>query len=274
VLSAAIVAAIGIFLLLQAAFGSWRLAALVFLTLPIALIGGVLAAFVGGGEVLLGSFAGFLAVFGIAVRHAVRLIRHLQHVEHAAGPAVDPESALRGTRDHLTPIVASTTAAGAVLLPVLFLGDVPGLEIVHPMAVVVIGGLITSTLFNLFGLPALYGRFGMSHEPLVTDVPAAEATTQSAGVPADDADDASAVLVTGRDVDPHHDDVRVESRDPKVEGPRYEVFDEAFDKIIDEAHAMTQTLRRQATGEPSSATPTDGEDAAPGADRKASDTGD
>jgi CzcA family heavy metal efflux pump len=271
VLSAAIIAAIGVFLLLQAAFGSWRLAALIFLTLPMALIGGVLAAFAGGGVVVMGSFAGFLALFGIAVRHSVGVIRHLQ--QQPGGPALDLESAVRGTRDQVTPIVASTTATTAALLPILFLGDVAGLEIVHPMAVVVIGGLVTSALFTLFGLPALYARFGSSHEPLVTDSRTVEEAPREAGVPADDVEPAEPVLVTSRDVHPRPDG-GVESREPASDGPRHEFFDEAFDKIIAEARALTQTLRRQAEGEPSTAKPStappsNGEGATPGGQHKA-----
>jgi hypothetical protein len=278
VLSSAVVAAIGIFLLLQAAFGSWRLAALIFLSLPMALVGGVLAVFAGGGVVLIGSLAGFLAVFGIAVRHAIGLIRHYQNLGQHNRAGLDMDAALRGTKDQLAPIMTSMTAATVALLPILFLGDVPGLEIVHPMAVVIIGGLITSTLFNMFVLPALYVRFGLAQEPpSVTDARPVEPVPQEVSVPAGAAELTKAAVVTRRDVDAGHADVgdaghadvRAEADDHmSVEDPSYEVFDEAFDKIIDEARAMSERLRRQANGDSETSGSSSGEGSGSGTERK------
>lgn len=149
-------AAIGIFLLLQAAVGSWALAGLIFLALPLALTGGVLAVLVTGAEVTLGSLAGFLAVLGIAARQAVLLVSRFAHLRQHEGEPFGPELVARGTRERLVPIVTSALATGAALLPFAILGSRAGFEIVHPLAVVVLGGLITATLLNLVVVPALY----------------------------------------------------------------------------------------------------------------------
>jgi len=151
--------AIGIFLLLQAAFGSWRLALLTFFTLPSALLGGVLAVFALGG-VSLTSLLGLLAVFGIAVRNGVLLIKHYQHLEQHEGEPFGPELVLRGTRERLAPILMTALAAGLALAPLAIFGDIPGHEIVRPLAIVILGGMVTSTILNLFILPVLYLWFG------------------------------------------------------------------------------------------------------------------
>ena len=158
-LSFAIAAAVGIVLLLQAAFGSWRLAALVVLTLPMALVGGVLAAFAGGG-ISLGSLVGFLALLGIAARNGILLVNRYQEIQEHEGEAFGARLVERGTRERLAPILMTAATTAVALLPVVFLGDIAGLEIVRPMALVILGGLVTSTWLTLVVLPALYLRFG------------------------------------------------------------------------------------------------------------------
>jgi CzcA family heavy metal efflux pump len=159
-LSVGIIVAISIFLLLQATFRSWRLATLSFLTLPMALVGGALAAFIGGGVISLGSLVGFFTVLGIAARNGILLINHFQHLEQYEGETFGPRLVLRGARERLSPIVMTTLATGLAVVPLVVGGNIPGHEIEHPLAVVVLGGLITSTLLNLFVVPALYLRFG------------------------------------------------------------------------------------------------------------------
>jgi Cu/Ag efflux pump CusA len=151
-------AAIGIFLLLQASFGSFRLAALTFFTLPMALVGGILAARLAGGVLSIGSLVGFLTVFGIAARNGIMLINHYQHLERVEGMEFGPELVLRGARERLTPILMTALAMGLALVPLVVAGNVPGHEIEHPMAVVILGGLVTSTILNLFVVPSLYLR--------------------------------------------------------------------------------------------------------------------
>lgn len=155
-----VAAALGVFFILFAAFGSLRLAALAFFTLPSALVGGVLAAYIGGGVISLGSLVGFLTVFGIAARNGIMLMSHYQHLERQEGEIFGPELVLRGARERLSPILMTALATGLALVPLAIAGDIPGHEIEHPMAVVILGGLVTSTLLNLFMVPALYLRFG------------------------------------------------------------------------------------------------------------------
>ena len=153
------IAAIAIFLLLQAAFGSFRLATLSFLTLPIALVGGVLATLASGGIISLGSLVGFFTVFGIAARNGILMINHFQHLEHSEGMPFGPELVLRGARERLSPILMTSLATGLALVPLVVAGQIPGHEIEHPLAVVILGGLATSTFLNLFVVPSLYLRF-------------------------------------------------------------------------------------------------------------------
>jgi Cu/Ag efflux pump CusA len=155
-----IAAAIGIFLLLQAGFRSWRLAALSFLTLPVALVGGAVAVVIDGGTLELGSLVGFLAVFGLAVRHGVLLLKRYQQLERREDQLFGADLVLGGARDRLAPTLLSTIVTAVVFTPFILLGDLPGHEIVNPMGGVILGGLVTSTILNLFLLPALYLRYG------------------------------------------------------------------------------------------------------------------
>jgi CzcA family heavy metal efflux pump len=161
-LLSAIIAGVLILLLLQASFRRWRLAVLTFLTLPMALVGGVLAAWLSGGIISLGSLVGFFTVFGIAARNGILLINHCQHLETRAGMEFGPALVLRGARERLSPILMTSLATGLALVPLVVLGSRPGHEIEHPLAVVILGGLFTSTLLNLFVVPSLYLRFGHS----------------------------------------------------------------------------------------------------------------
>jgi CzcA family heavy metal efflux pump len=160
----AVAALIGIFLLLQACFQSWRLALIAFLGLPASIAGGVLGALAGGGVISLGSIVGFLAVLGIAARNGVLLINHYQHLEGQEGVPFGLDLVLRGARERLSPILASSAAIVAALLPIVLFGGNPGLEIVQPTAIVIIGGLIASSLVTLLILPALYLIIGAGGE--------------------------------------------------------------------------------------------------------------
>jgi CzcA family heavy metal efflux pump len=160
----AIAALVGILLLLQAAFASWRLAFVLLLTLPVALAGGALAAMFAGGATTLGTLVGFLAVLAIAVRHGIVLFTHFQRLHEDEGERFGTESVLRGTRERLTPIVTSSLAVALVVLPFAVMGGISGHEVVFPLAIVILGGLLTSTLVTLFVLPALYLRFAPKGE--------------------------------------------------------------------------------------------------------------
>ncbi len=156
----AIVAAIGIFLLLLASFSSGRLALLALLTLPIALVGGVIAAYLfGGGELSLGSLVGFFTVLGIVARNGIMLISHYQHLEEEEGMPFGKALVLRGAQERLVPITMTVLTTGFALIPLVIAGSVPGQEIEFPMAIVILGGLTTATLLNLLVVPSLYLRF-------------------------------------------------------------------------------------------------------------------
>ncbi len=158
-------AAIGIFLLLQAAFGSWRLAVVTFVALPAALVGGILAAYTASGIISLGSLAGLLAVFAIAARNILVLIRHFQNLENEEGLEHGLDLVLRGVKDRSVPILMTALVTALAVLPLVVSGTIAGHEILHPMAVVILGGLVTSTLVSLVIIPALYLRFGAGSKP-------------------------------------------------------------------------------------------------------------
>jgi Cu/Ag efflux pump CusA len=155
----AVIALIAIFLLLHTSFRSTRLATLSFLLLPSALVGGILAAFLGDGVISLGSLVGFLTVLGISARNGILMVHHFQHLEHHEGEPFGPGLVLRGAQERLAPILMTATTTGLALIPLVIAGSIPGNEIEHPMAVVILGGLVTSTLINLFVVPSLYLRF-------------------------------------------------------------------------------------------------------------------
>ena len=174
----AVVAALVIFFLLVTSFRSTRLAAISFITLPSALVGGIMAAWLGDGVLSLGSLVGFLAVLGIASRNGIMMISHFQHLESQEGQPFGRELVIRGARERLAPILMTTLATALALVPLVVAGSIPGNEIEHPMAIVILGGLVTSTLLNLFVVPTLYLQFGKSkthaqghdtnHAPVVT----------------------------------------------------------------------------------------------------------
>ncbi len=155
-LGLAAAALIGIFLLLQACFRSWRLALIAFLAVPASMAGGVLAALASGGVITLGSIVGFFAVLGIAARNGILLINYYQRLEGQEGVPFGLDLVLRGARERLSPILASSAAIIAALLPIVVFGQIPGLEIVQPTAIVIVGGVVASTLVTLFVIPALY----------------------------------------------------------------------------------------------------------------------
>jgi CzcA family heavy metal efflux pump len=155
-------AALVIFLLIQAGLNSVRLAVLVFLLLPMALAGAVLAAKLDTGILSLGSLVGFLTVLGIAGRNGILMVAHFQHLEREEGVPFGPDLVLQGAKDRLAPILMTASATGLALVPLVVAGPIPGNEIEHPLAVTIVGGLVTATLLNLFVLPSLYLAFAKS----------------------------------------------------------------------------------------------------------------
>ncbi len=152
-------AAVLIFLTIQVALGSWRLALVAMAGLPVALLGGFMAVLLGGGNFLLGSLLGFIAVLALAVRHGIGLVRHFQ-VLRSQGMAFGEALVQRGVRERFPAMASSAIVTALLVLPFVVLGDVAGLEILHSAAVVMLGGMVSVLLLSLMCIPLLYLRFG------------------------------------------------------------------------------------------------------------------
>ncbi|MCC3160161.1 efflux RND transporter permease subunit [Hymenobacter sp. 15J16-1T3B] len=156
---------IGIFLVLYTDFGTVRLAVLGILSLFFAVSGCLLAAFLTGGVLSLGSIVGFITVLGVAARNSIMLVSHYQHLEREEGMSFGKELVIRGSLERVSPIIMTALTSVLALLPIIVSGNVPGAEIEHPMSVVILGGVVTSTVLNLLGMPALYWAFGRPKAP-------------------------------------------------------------------------------------------------------------
>jgi Cu/Ag efflux pump CusA len=163
-LLAGMVAVVAIFFLLVTSFKNLRLATLTFLTLPWALVGDFLAAYLSTGILSLGSLVGLLTILGIATRNGIMMISHFQHLEEEEGEPFGPALVLRGAKERIAPIMMTALTTGLALVPLVLSGNIPGQEIEYPMALVILGGLATSTLLNLLVVPTLYLRFGKSRQ--------------------------------------------------------------------------------------------------------------
>jgi Cu/Ag efflux pump CusA len=163
---------VGIFLLIQAAVASWRRAALLLLSLPLSVVGGVLLAPLAGGIWSTGSLAGLLAVFALAIRSAIMLGRRISDEEQAGGLA-GSAAVLMVSRERAVPLLQTVLLTAAVLLPAAVLGSRAGLELLHPLAVTVLGGLVSLLVVQGYVLPALLATV-MGRKPQPGSVPAAE----------------------------------------------------------------------------------------------------
>ena len=138
---------------------------------PFALIGGVVAVSLAGGILSLGSLVGFITVLGIATRNGIMLVSHYRHLQVVEGMPFGLDLVVRGAEERLAPILMTVLTTSLALLPLVISGNKPGHEIEYPLAVVIVGGLVTSTILNLFLLPPLYLLWGktdlnLSEEPL------------------------------------------------------------------------------------------------------------
>jgi CzcA family heavy metal efflux pump len=167
------VAAAGILLLLVIVFGNWRNLALVLANIPFALVGGVLALYFTGlfnpeaGALSIGALVGFVTLFGITTRNSIMMISHFEHLVHVEGSLWGSETAFRGASERLIPVLMTAIVTALGLLPLAIGSGEAGREIEGPMATVILGGLITSTVLNLLVLPTLalrYGRFQKAKE--------------------------------------------------------------------------------------------------------------
>ncbi|MDQ2075891.1 efflux RND transporter permease subunit [Marinimicrobium sp. ABcell2] len=151
---------VGIFLLLHLVLGASRDALLVMVNLPLALLGGVLGLWLAGGVLTVATLIGFITLFGIATRNGVMLIAHMQHLAQHEGVTDPWEQVRRGALERLVPITMTALATALALVPLALSAGQPGSEIQAPMAIVILFGLLSSTLLNMIVLPALYLRFG------------------------------------------------------------------------------------------------------------------
>lgn len=161
----ALVAAAGIVLLLALVIGNPRNLLLVLANLPFALVGGVLAVFMTGGSLSIGSLVGFVTLFGITMRNSILMISHYEHLVAEEGMTWGLEAAIRGAGERLAPILMTALVTALGLLPIAIQSGTAGHEIEGPMSIVILGGLMTSTVLNLLVLPTLavrYGRFERS----------------------------------------------------------------------------------------------------------------
>ncbi len=154
------IAAIGIIILLSIVTVSYRNLLLVLLNLPFALSGGVFVALAAGGVLSIGSLVGFVTLFGITLRNSVMLISHYEHLVREEGVEWGLQTAVRGASERLAPILMTASVTALGLLPLALGSGAPGREIEGPMAQIILGGLVTSTLLNLLVMPALALRFG------------------------------------------------------------------------------------------------------------------
>jgi len=162
-LIASALATLGVGSLLLLAFGSLRHTLLTSVNLPFALIGGVVAVLATGGWLSLGSVVGFVTLFGITLRNSIMLVSHYQHLVEDEGRAWNLETALLGAEERLPSILMTALVTGLGLLPLALGSAEPGREIEGPMAIIIVGGLMSSTVLNLLVLPTVmrrYGRFG------------------------------------------------------------------------------------------------------------------
>ncbi|UUO04559.1 efflux RND transporter permease subunit [Blastopirellula sp. J2-11] len=163
------VSLIGMILILYIDFQSLRLTLIVALTIPFALIGGVVAAWIAGGVLSLGSLIGFVTVLGIAARNGIMLVSHYRHLQLEEGEPFGLNLVVRGAEERLLPILMTVLTTSLALLPLAISGNKPGHEIEYPLAVVIVGGLVTSTILNLFILPPLYLLWGKPQPTVVED---------------------------------------------------------------------------------------------------------
>lgn len=151
---------LGIGFLLHVMFRSMRDTLLIMANLPFALIGGAAGVHLAGGVITIASVIGLISVFGIAARNGIMLVSHVRHLQLHEGVSEFAEAVRRGSMERLSPILMTALASGLALIPLALRGDEPGTEILSPMAIVILGGLISSTILNMLVVPALFLRLG------------------------------------------------------------------------------------------------------------------
>jgi Cu/Ag efflux pump CusA len=151
---------VAIFFLLIKALGDWRSALQVMINIPLALIGAVIALLLTGGVFSIATLVGFISLVGITSRNGIMMISHYLHLMREEGEGFTEHMIVRGSLERLVPVMMTALTAGLSLIPFILAADAPGKEILHPLAVVVLGGILTSTLLDQLVTPAVFYKFG------------------------------------------------------------------------------------------------------------------
>ncbi len=151
---------VAIFFLLIKALGDWRSAAQVMINIPLALIGAIIALLLSGGIFSIATLVGFISLVGITSRNGIMMISHYLHLMREEGEDFTEQMVIRGSLERLVPVLMTALTAGLSLIPFVLAADAPGKEILHPLAVVVVGGILTATLLDQIVTPAVFYKFG------------------------------------------------------------------------------------------------------------------
>jgi Cu/Ag efflux pump CusA len=151
---------VAIFFLLIKALGDWRVALQVMINIPLALIGAIWALHLSGGVFSIATLVGFISLVGITSRNGIMMISHYLHLMREEGEGFTENMIIRGSLERLVPVLMTALTAGLSLVPFILAADAPGKEILHPLAVVVLGGILTSTLLDQLVTPAVFYKFG------------------------------------------------------------------------------------------------------------------
>ncbi|MEJ0036003.1 MAG: efflux RND transporter permease subunit [Gammaproteobacteria bacterium] len=165
--------------LLMLEFGSWRTTALVLVNVPFALVGAVIAVAITGASLSIGTLVGFVTLFGISARNSIMLMSHYEHIVQVEGHRWNRVTALRGVKERVTPILMTAIVTALGVLPLAVGNGEAGQEVEGPMAIVILGGLVSSTLLNLFVMPAVAARYYVSRAARASPIQSTELRSSS-----------------------------------------------------------------------------------------------
>jgi len=155
-----LISILGVAFVLLSHFHSAQITAQIMVTLPLAFIGGIVLLFFTDRSITVASLVGFITLAGIASRNSIMMISHYLHLMKSEGEVFSKEMIIRGSQERLVPVMMTAFVASLALLPLVFAKGQPGSEVLHPVAVVIVGGMISSTILDIIVTPALFFRFG------------------------------------------------------------------------------------------------------------------